>query len=67
MKKDASTGTASAKTVLIRQIIFSLAALAIMGIGAWSLMGQNAPYHPDFADGDVSKGEINSLHSVLSD
>lgn len=57
-------GAATPKSVLIRQVIFCMAALGIMGAGAWSLMGQSAPYHPDMIDEDVTRSGASALTHV---
>lgn len=52
------------KSVVLRQLIACAVALCIMGLGAWSLLGQNAPYHPDTYGGEVSRDAVPSLTSV---
>ncbi|MEP1767086.1 MAG: hypothetical protein ABJJ53_10685 [Sulfitobacter sp.] len=65
MKQNDTDGAVAPKSVAIRQLIISVTALGIMGLGCWSLMGQNAPYHPDLVEGDVSKDIVPDLHSVV--
>jgi len=67
MKQNNTKSAVAPKSVVIRQVIFSVVAIGIMGLGAWSLMGQNAPYHPDMSGGEVTKDDVGSLHSVLTD
>lgn len=43
------------KSALVRQLIASAVALGIMALGAWSLMGQKAPYHPEAYTDDVTR------------
>jgi hypothetical protein len=43
------------KSPVARQLIVCAVAVGIMGLGAWSLMGQNAPYHPEALDNEVSR------------
>ena len=62
-QKKAKTA-AKPKADLTRQIIFSLAALGIMGLGAWSLTGQSAPYHPEGFEDEVSRGSATELTGV---
>ncbi|WP_299027076.1 hypothetical protein [uncultured Sulfitobacter sp.] len=54
-------GAATPKSVIVRQLIVSMAALCIMGLGAWSLMGQQAPYHPEIFEEEVSRTEGSDL------
>lgn len=54
-------GAATPKSIVVRQVIFSLAALGIMGAGAWSLMGQTAPYHPDTFSDEVARNDTTAL------
>lgn len=46
------------KSVIMRQMIAITVALSIMGLGAWSLMGQRSPYHPDAYSDEVSRDGI---------
>ncbi|KIN74659.1 hypothetical protein [Sulfitobacter guttiformis] len=39
----------------LRQLIVCGIALVIMGLGAWTLLGQSAPYHPETGDSEVSR------------
>jgi hypothetical protein len=48
-------GPAETKSTLLRQLIASGVALAIMGLGAWTLLGQQAPYHPEVYENEVSR------------
>jgi hypothetical protein len=57
-------GVATPNSVLMRQVIFCMAALGIMGAGAWSLMGQSAPYHPDVFQDDVTRNDVSALTQV---
>jgi hypothetical protein len=57
-------GAASPNSVFMRQVIFCMAALGIMGAGAWSLMGQSAPYHPDMIEEDVTRSDASALTDV---
>ena len=53
---------ADPKTVVTRQLIVSAIALGILGLGAWSLLGQKAPYHPDGAyTDDVTRSGASDL------
>lgn len=57
-------GAATSKSIVVRQVIFSLAALGIMGAGAWSLMGQTAPYHPEIYSDEVARNDTSPLTYV---
>jgi hypothetical protein len=48
-------GSAAPKLATMRQLIACGVALGIMALGAWSLMGQNAPYHPEAYTDDVTR------------
>lgn len=52
--------TPDSKSVMARQLIASGVAVGILGLGAWSLLGQKAPYHPDYSD-EVTRGDPSSL------
>lgn len=56
MKTTKTPGSAAPKSTAVRQLIASSIALGIVGIGAWSLLGQQAPYHPDTYDETVTRG-----------
>lgn len=47
--------TSTPKNAMIGQIVACTVALGIMGLGAWSLLGQKAPYHPDGYDPEVTR------------
>lgn len=51
------------KSVIARQLVASAVAVGILGLGAWSLLGQKAPYHPDYSD-DVTRGDPSGLTTV---
>ena len=44
-----------------RQLIASGIAVAVMALGAWSLLGQKAPYHPEIGSGDVTRSDTPGL------
>jgi len=48
---------AARHTNFVPQAIVCAIALGIMGVGAWSLTGQTAPYHPDYATDAVTRGD----------
>ncbi|WP_298859260.1 hypothetical protein [uncultured Sulfitobacter sp.] len=48
--------TIDSKTAILRQVIACSVALGIMGLGAWSLLGQKAPYHPEAFNDAVTRG-----------
>lgn len=48
------------KSAMARQLIASGVAVGILGLGAWSLLGQKAPYHPDYSD-EVTRGDPSGL------
>lgn len=56
MDKQKPKGAVTPKTVVMRQLIVSAVALAIVGVGIWSLLHLSAPYHPAVPDGDVTRG-----------
>lgn len=49
---NSNDNTRNRKIAIFRQMVACTFALGIMGLGAWSLLGQEAPYHPD-VDGAV--------------
>lgn len=57
-------GAATPKTAIFRQMIASAVALMIVGVGAWSLLGQQAPYHPDISGEEVSRDGAAELMNV---
>jgi hypothetical protein len=59
-----SRGAATPKTAIFRQMIVSAVALVIVGVGAWSLLGQQAPYHPDISGEEVSRDGSAELMNV---
>lgn len=56
---------AERKSKILRQMIASSIALAIMGLGAWTLLRQQAPYHPEILQNEVSRA--NSSPTQLTD
>ena len=48
--------TSDSKTAILGQVIACTVALGIMGLGAWSLLGQKSPYHPEAYDDAVTRG-----------
>lgn len=52
------------RSTITRQLIACMVALCIMGFGAWSLMGLNAPYHPDVIENEVSRSGAPALVDV---
>lgn len=64
MDQKTKTLQADPRTVMTRQLIASAIALGILGLGAWSLLGQKAPYHPDGAySDDVTRSGATGLIS----
>ena len=62
MKKH-SQEVCDAQPPVARQLIVCAVAVGIMGFGAWSLMGQNAPYHPEVFENEVSRdGSVDILN-----
>lgn len=59
-----SQDAAAPKTAFFRQLIVSAVALIIMGAGAWSLLGQQAPYHPDISGNEVSRDGAAELINI---
>jgi hypothetical protein len=55
------------KSPLFRQLIACSVALGIMALGAWSLMSQQAPYHPAPVENEVSRTGIDSIADVGAD
>jgi hypothetical protein len=55
---------ATPKSLLLRQLIFGGVALGIMGAGVWSLLGQQAPYHPQMSPEEVSRAGAVKLYVV---
>ena len=55
----------NSKSVAARQLIASGVAIGILGLGAWSLLGRNAPYHPDVSPDDVTRGGPSGLSTIL--
>jgi len=53
------------KSVFVRQLIASAIAVAIVGLGAWSLLGQKAPYHPAAYNDEVTRGSPSGLTTFL--
>lgn len=49
-------GTPAPEKPAFGQAIACVVALCIMALGAWSLLGQKAPYHPEIYEGDVTRG-----------
>lgn len=52
------------QSALGRQIVFSAIALGIIGLGAWSMWGQNAPYHPQIVPEDVTRGDATGINGL---
>lgn len=48
---------AAPKSAIIGQILACTVAVAIMALGLWTLLGQNAPYHPDGVNDDVTRSD----------
>lgn len=57
-------GVNTPQSPLLRQLIFSAFALGVMGLGAWSLLGQEAPYHPPVSSDEVSRNGVTELLNV---
>lgn len=53
--QDNHTNTVDTKTAIARQLLVCTVALGIVGAGAWSLLGQKAPYHPDIYENEVTR------------
>ncbi len=51
-----NTDTSAPEKFDLGQVIACVVALIIMGLGAWSLLGQQAPYHPEGYEGEVTRG-----------
>lgn len=66
MTQKTQQGAVTPKSVVLRQMIFCLAALGIVGVGVWSLMGRSAPYHPEITDDDVTRGDASELMQVTN-
>lgn len=49
-------GTSAPTKPILGQVIACTVALGIMGLGAWSLLGQSAPYHPESYDNAITRG-----------
>lgn len=62
--RSVSQGASAPKTAFFRQFIVSAIALVIMGVGAWSLMGQQAPYHPEISGDEVSRDGAAELNTI---
>ncbi len=63
MKKQ-SQDMRNTQSPVTRQLIVCAVAIGIMGFGAWSLMGQNAPYHPEGFENEVSRDSGLGILSV---
>lgn len=50
------TGSSAPSKPVLGQVIACVLALGVMGVGAWSLLGQASPYHPDSYEGAVPLG-----------
>lgn len=61
--KRQSEGTSAPQKPMLGQAIACGLALGIVGLGAWSLLGQEAPYHPQTYDGAATRGfsDLNGL------
>ncbi len=57
-------GPATPEASLKGQVIVSMIALGIVLLGGWTLMGQQASYHPQIPPEDVSRGDVSSLSQV---
>lgn len=55
-KTDKMQGSTAPDSAAKGQVIACVVALGIMALGAWNLLGQKAPYHPDGFDTEVSRG-----------
>jgi|GEM_PF-2374004 hypothetical protein len=56
---------ADAKSKILRQLIASTVALTIMALGAWTLLGQHAPYHPAIDENQVSRGDASGAATAV--
>lgn len=63
MTQQANTpqGKTQTNSALGRQVIVSVIALGIIGLGAWSMWHQSAPYHPEFGAENVTQGAVTAL------
>ncbi|MEH6830505.1 hypothetical protein [Sulfitobacter sp.] len=59
-------GVSAPEKAILGQVVACLVALGIMGFGAWSLLGQNAPYHPEVYDGEVTRGAADLTNTSES-
>ena len=49
-------GDSATSKPMLGQVIACAVALGIMGLGAYSLLGHSAPYHPDSYDNAITRG-----------
>lgn len=56
--------TVGTKSTIMRHLLVSAIALGIMGLGTWSLLGLEGPYHPTAYDGDVSRDISSDILDV---
>lgn len=61
MKTVKPTKSDASSSAVKRQMIASGVALAIMALGAWSLLGQKSPYHPEIYGDDVTRSGTPAL------
>ena len=53
--------TSDTNPALARQLIVCTVALGIVGLVAWTLLGQTAPYHPDVYNDEVSRDSRSNI------
>lgn len=54
--KRQNQGASAPQKPVLGQMIACALALGIVFVGAWSLLGQASPYHPDSYEGAVTRG-----------
>lgn len=64
MKPNKTIGAATPRSAIMGQLIASTVALGIVGLGAWSLLGQKAPYHPEVFDDEVTRNDGSGLTRI---
>jgi hypothetical protein len=53
------------KNPLLSQMIVSAVALGIIGLGTWTMVNENSPYHPEIYPEDVTRGGTGGLGAII--
>lgn len=65
-KTKAPQGETHVGSPLGRQVIVSVIALGIIGLGGWSMWSQSAPYHPEIGPENVTRSAVSALSQTTA-